>query len=78
MLGFLKDLARFFFNFKSGGRTEVTTAMLARMHLGQEYRIFDNVTLPTPDGTTQIDLLILSSHGVFVIEIKDYSGWIFG
>lgn len=42
------------------------------------YTIFHNVTLPTPTGTTQIDHIIISTFGIFVIETKNYSGWIFG
>lgn len=42
------------------------------------YTIFHDVTLPTPTGTTQIDHIIISTHGIFVIETKNYSGWIFG
>lgn len=44
----------------------------------QQYQLFKNVTLPTPDGTTQIDHILLSPFGVFVIETKNMQGWIFG
>ncbi|KGG88825.1 NERD domain-containing protein [Comamonas thiooxydans] len=38
-----------------------------------------NVTLPTADGgSTQIDHLIFSPYGLFVLETKNYRGWIFG
>ncbi|PKN40494.1 MAG: hypothetical protein CVU60_15210 [Deltaproteobacteria bacterium HGW-Deltaproteobacteria-18] len=43
-----------------------------------DYRQFHDVTLPTADGTTQIDHIIISEYGVFVIETKNMSGWIFG
>ncbi|MDZ8118732.1 nuclease-related domain-containing protein [Pontiella agarivorans] len=43
------------------------------------YLQLHDVTLPTKDGrTTQIDHIILSMYGIFVIETKNYSGWIFG
>lgn len=42
------------------------------------YRRVSNVTLATGDGTTQIDHVIVSQYGVFVIETKNMSGWIFG
>ncbi|MDH3208012.1 MAG: NERD domain-containing protein [Gemmatimonadota bacterium] len=45
---------------------------------GQEYRSLHNLTLPTRDGTTQIDHVIVSRFGVFVIETKRMKGWIFG
>jgi restriction system protein len=37
-----------------------------------------NVTLPTPDGTTQIDHVFVSRFGIFVLEMKNMRGWIFG
>jgi len=42
------------------------------------YRSVHNVTLQMPDGTTQIDHVIVSRYGVFVVETKNYSGWIYG
>jgi Nuclease-related domain. len=42
------------------------------------YHLIKNVTLPTDDGTTQIDHVIVSIYGVFVIETKNMKGWIFG
>ena len=32
----------------------------------------------TPDGTTQLDHIIISPYGIFVIETKNMKGWIFG
>jgi len=43
-----------------------------------KYRLIKNVTLPTGDGTTQIDHIIVSVFGVFVVETKNMKGWIFG
>jgi restriction system protein len=42
------------------------------------YHELNNVTIPTLDGTTQIDHLIVSRYGIFVIESKNMNGWIFG
>ncbi|CAJ1812441.1 NERD domain-containing protein [Aeromonas sp. 82P] len=44
----------------------------------REYHLLKNVTLPTPQGTTQIDHVIVSHFGLFVIETKNIKGWIFG
>lgn len=44
----------------------------------QEYHLLKNVTLPTPQGTTQIDHVLVSRFGLFVIETKNIKGWIFG
>ena len=46
--------------------------------LNQNYYIFNDVLLPTSNGTTQIDHLIVSIYGIFVIETKNMKGWIFG
>ena len=43
-----------------------------------EYHLIKNVTLPTADGTTQIDHIVVSKFGVFVVETKNMKGWIFG
>ncbi len=42
------------------------------------FHLLNNVTIPFQDGTTQIDHVLISTKGVFVIEVKNYSGWIFG
>ncbi len=43
------------------------------------YRVANNVTIPDGQGgTTQIDHIIVSPYGVFVVETKHYKGWIFG
>ena len=43
-----------------------------------EYRRYHNVTLRTADGTTQIDHVIVSVFGVFVVETKNMRGLIYG
>ncbi|KFK48028.1 nuclease, partial [Vibrio vulnificus] len=43
-----------------------------------DYTLVKDVTLPTEDGTTQIDHIVVSKFGVFVIETKNMKGWIFG
>lgn len=44
-----------------------------------ENKILTNIYLPKEDGsTTEIDLIMLSSKGIYVFESKNYSGWIFG
>ena len=44
----------------------------------KRYKLLKNVTLRTENGTMQIDHIIVSQYGVFVIETKNYKGWIFG
>lgn len=42
------------------------------------YPLIPDIMLPTPDGTTQIDHVIVSRYGIFVVETKNHKGWIFG
>lgn len=44
----------------------------------ETYHAVHNVTLETTDGTTQIDHIFISKYGIFVVETKNYAGWIFG
>ncbi len=44
---------------------------------GTAYHLLNNITLPFEDGTTQVDHVLVSKYGIFVIESKHYSGWIF-
>ena len=42
------------------------------------YHAFHDVTLVADTGSTQIDHLFVSPYGLFVVETKNYKGWIFG
>ena len=58
---------------------EFMVNLAAKLSLSKkDYQLFKNVTLPTADGTTQIDHVIVSRFGVFVVETKNMKGWIFG
>lgn len=46
--------------------------------LPKEYIVLNDIMLPTQYGTTQIDHIVVSPYGIFVIETKNYKGWIFG
>ena len=44
-----------------------------------EYLVFNDIIVLDSEGvTTQIDHVVVSAYGVFVIETKCYKGWIFG
>ena len=43
-----------------------------------EYHAVHNVTVMVDDGSTQIDHVVISKYGIFVVETKNYTGWIFG
>jgi hypothetical protein len=42
------------------------------------YKCFNDLIVPTSRGTSQIDHVIVSRYGVFVVEAKNRSGWIYG
>ncbi len=47
--------------------------------LGSEYILLHDLLIQNSDGSTsQIDHLVISEYGIFVIETKNYTGWIFG
>lgn len=46
--------------------------------LPNDYKIFNDIYIYLKDKTVQIDHIIISKYGVFVIETKNYSGWIYG
>ncbi|MDN5364321.1 MAG: hypothetical protein PWQ91_1383 [Eubacteriales bacterium] len=41
-----------------------------------KYKVLHNVMLPAGSKTTQIDHIVVSNYGIFVIETKNYGGWI--
>ncbi len=43
-----------------------------------EYIVLNNIMLRNNYGTTQIDHIVVSIYGIFVIETKNYKGWITG
>ena len=50
---------------------------LTQNFTGTSYHLLNNITLPFDGGTTQIDHVLVSKSGIFVVESKHYSGWIF-
>jgi restriction system protein len=56
-------------------RTKLAESLFLDSH---EYHTFNNILIRTGLKTTQIDHVIVSRYGVFVIETKNKNGWIFG
>jgi len=44
----------------------------------ETYKVISNIIIPDKNGSTQIDHVVVSKYGIFVIEVKNYNGWIFG
>lgn len=42
------------------------------------YKILNDILIRTPKRTSQIDHIVLSRKGIFVVETKCFSGWIHG
>ncbi|MEZ7502055.1 NERD domain-containing protein [Psychrobacter sp. Arc29] len=60
------------------GETVINVAMWLKLEKDVYHRL-NGITLPRANGgSTQIDHVIVSVHGIFVIETKNYKGWIYG
>ncbi len=65
-----RDLGRF---------GEYLTYRYLRKHEKEGAKFLFNLYIPKgEEGTTEIDVLMISAKGLFVFESKNYSGWIFG
>ncbi len=73
-----RDLEGFLRTSVKGLVGETAVMVAAKLLLPSDYSMFHNVTLRTPDGTTQIDHVFVSRFGVFVVETKNMGGWIYG
>lgn len=62
--------------FQSSGEARLSRA-LAKRFCAPDYHLLNHLTLRLGDGTTQVDHILVSRFGIFVIENKDYTGWIF-
>lgn len=62
-----------------GKAGEFAVQLHVKLYLKEKYIVLNDCTLPDDEkGTTQIDHILLSPYGIFVIETKNYKGWIFG
>ena len=43
-----------------------------------KYKVINNIMLQVRNKMTQIDHVVVSNYGIFVIETKNYKGWIIG
>jgi hypothetical protein len=64
-------------SFQNRGEA-LLTQTLSKHFNTEDYHPLNHITLKHGDLTTQIDHILVSRFGVFVIETKDYTGWIFG
>jgi restriction system protein len=67
------------FDMLKGWFGEKLTTFGMWLHLDENiYRRIDDLIVPSTNGTTQIDHILVSPFGIFVIETKNMNGWIFG
>lgn len=58
---------------------ESRISILNESGLDENYIGLDNILIPLPDGgTTQIDHIVVSPYGLYIIETKNMDGWIYG
>lgn len=59
---------------------KLTERKLSLINLfGRKGKTLKNIYIPKDNGeTSEIDLVYITQKGIFVIESKNYSGWIFG
>ncbi len=75
VIGFTLGRYRTYF-LQNRGEARLARALKNRF-VTPDYHLLNHLTLPLKDKTTQIDHVLVSRFGVFVIETKDYKGWIF-
>jgi hypothetical protein len=64
-------------DFQNRGEARLSRTLAVRF-VPPDYHLLNHVTLRVKDGTTQIDHILVSRFGIYVIETKDHQGWIFG
>lgn len=63
---------------RHGERLTANELNFARL-FGYSGKVLRNVYVPKDNGeTSEIDVVFITRKGIFVIESKNYSGWIFG
>jgi predicted RNA-binding Zn-ribbon protein involved in translation (DUF1610 family) len=61
-----------------GAKGEYYVARRLRKLNRKKYKIFNDIYIKINGRSTQIDHLVISIYGIFVIETKNFKGWIHG
>ena len=61
-----------------GAMGEKRVANLLKKLPEDRYKVINNLLIQNNGYTTQIDHIVVSVYGIFVIETKTYKGWIYG
>ena len=70
-------ISRFIKSKRKGFTGELKTDFLLSFLDNTKYKVINNFMTEIKGKSCQIDHLIVSQYGIFVIETKNYSGWIF-
>jgi len=71
-------LLEIFFNKILGFLGERTVARFLSRLDPKKYKVLNNLMFDTMGNTAQIDHMVISTFGIFIIEAKNYYGWITG
>ena len=71
---FMKDFEK---QLKGIAGESIIQLLLNSPQLGYR-KIMKNIYVPYGNQTTEIDVVMIHETGIYVIESKNYSGWIFG
>lgn len=63
---------------RAGRRGEIAAANIIKSVLREDDLLFTNVKISFEDKPAELDSLIINSFGVFIIEVKDYNGRLYG
>lgn len=75
----LSYLYNYFFARIKGKIGEYIVAFILNWLPKDKYLVLNDIMLKKEnEDTTQIDHIVLSKYGIFVIETKNYKGWIYG
>jgi hypothetical protein len=61
-----------------GAIGESKVALRLKLLNKKEFKVINDVLLKSGDRSSQIDHIVVSIYGIFVIETKNYGGWIHG
>ena len=78
ILFLLAFLYNYFYSYIKGKKGEFIVSFILNRLPKNRYLVINDIMLKSEEGTTQIDHIVLSKYGIFVIETKNYKGWIYG
>lgn len=74
---FFLSLEKISVQYKGNVGEQIVAAQLRELP-GEKYMVLNDILLQTERGSVQIDHIVISVYGIFVIETKNYKGWIHG